>query len=302
MKLVRKFKTFISIVIDFLYDVPLLFKSNKIYVVGYLKWKRGKLVHSNWGDDINIFLFEEISGCKIIPQNASYIYKFLPLKNYSFIGSIICSFSNPHTEVWGSGLFSDTINIKRLPSKFYSVRGPLTREVLINNGIKCPEKYGDPALLISKYYQPSNEKKYELGLIMHILDEANPIVQNFSKEYPDVLLISMRDYSHWHDIPDKICSCKRIASTSLHGLIVSDSYQVPNLWIQISDRGTFKYQDYFLSVKRNIANAYLVTEFDDLKNIYFDYSLFSKAKAANIDYDTIFNTCPIKERLKKWQE
>ena len=298
----RKFSTLVSIIICFLYDAFSFFVRNKIFIVGYFQRRYGKLVNNNWGDDINMLFFKEIAGCKVIPQNISYLYKMLPLKNYACIGSIICRNTNIHSEVWGSGLIDETVNLRKMPSKFYSVRGPLTRQVLLKNGIDCPERYGDPALLVSKYYQPCVEKKYELGLIVHFVDEDNPMVNIFCAKHPDVLLIKMRGYSHWHDIPNQICSCKRIASSSLHGLIVSDTYDIPNLWIRLSDKiygGDFKYQDYFLSVNRTVQGAYKVNDLADFESVYFSAELFSKAE--NINYDDIYNACPFKDKFNKWK-
>lgn len=301
MILIRKIKTLKSIIIDFIYDIPLLFVRKKIFIVGYFNRKRGKITNNNWGDDINVYLFETISDYKIVPQNKSYLFKWFPLKNYAFIGSIICSSTNTMSRVWGTGLIDDVVNIKKMPSIFYSVRGPLTRQVLLKNGVDCPEKYGDPALLISRYYRPSVEKKYDLGLILHYVDEDNCIVKEFCMKHPDVLLIKMRGYSHWHDIPDQICSCKRVASTSLHGLIVSDSYQIPNLWIKLSDKingGSFKYYDYLLSVNRHVEKPYYIRQILEMEFVYSRLDLFQKAEY--IDYDSIYEACPLRDVFKKW--
>lgn len=205
------------------------------------------------------------------------------------------------SRVWGTGLIDSVVDKKKIPLKFYSVRGPLTRQTLLKNGVECPERYGDPALLISRYYHPSIVKKYELGLILHYVDEDNSLIKEFCKAHPEVLLIKMRGYSHWHDIPNQICSCKRIASTSLHGLIVSDSYQIPNLWIKLSDKikgGNFKYYDYLLSVNRYDDKPYDIRQISDLEFIYSSFDLFRKAEF--IDYESIYDACPLKKIFKKW--
>lgn len=299
--LVVKVKNILKISLFFLYDCSLLLIKNKILLVGFFNERFGKITNNNWGDDINYFFFKEICSCKVIPHQSSFLYHRLSVKNYSFIGSILCSFTNKNTIVWGSGLINGNVDLEKLPSKIYSVRGPLTRETLLKNGINCPEKYGDPALLISKYYKPSLTKKYKLGLILHYVDEDNPIINSFIKNHKDVLLIRMRGYSHWHDIPDQVCSCERIASTSLHGLIVADTYNIPNLWIRLSDKiygGDFKYKDYFMSVKREIDSAYQVKDWKDVEFIYLNTELFSFA--ACINYDDIYDACPIKDKLRKW--
>ena len=63
----------------------------------------------------------------------------------------------------------------------------------------------------------------------------------------------MQDYDSWKSVIDQICSCESIASSSLHGLIISDAYHVPNTRILLStliEGGDFKYLDYFASVHR----------------------------------------------------
>ena len=52
-----------------------------------------------------------------------------------------------------------------MPQKVLAVRGPLSRNYLLENGVDCPDVYGDPALLFPKYYKPHIYKKYKLGII-----------------------------------------------------------------------------------------------------------------------------------------
>ena len=234
-KYVHKFATFLSIIVCIITDIVFLFVPNKLFVCGYFERRWGKILHNNWGDDINVFFLHEITGKKIFLKNNSYVYRWLPIHNYGCIGSIIGRNTDKHSEIWGSGLISETVNSQRISSKINSVRGPLTRAALIKHGIECPERYGDPALLVSKYYKPDIDKRYELGIVTHIEDEDNDVVKEYCSKYPDVLVVKMRGYHHWHDIPDQILSCKRIISSSLHGLIIADSYGIPNVWVRFSD-------------------------------------------------------------------
>lgn len=59
----------------------------------------------------------------------------------------------------------------------------------------------------------------------------------------------------------EICSCKKILSTSLHGIIVAQAYNIPALWIKKNDIGTdgFKFYDYFSSVG--------ITQYEGFSNI-----------------------------------
>lgn len=285
-----------------IYDAFCLFRPGKLFVYAYVKRQGVGYAHNNWGDDINISMLEDISDLNVLVLNRSLLFPRIAGKTYCCIGSILGECYGKNMEIWGSGFRSHKSIIHVLPKKVHSVRGPLTRQKLLEQGIDCPPVYGDPALLLSRYYRPECEKKYKYGIIPHYADEKNPLVQAM-KSRPDVLVISMSAYKHWHDIPDAVCSCEKIVSSSLHGLIVADSYGIPNAWIRFSDKiagGGFKYQDYYESVGREVPGPLRICNPEDFDSIFEDQSLFGMAK--NIDYEAIFNACPFKEHLKKWQE
>ena len=250
-KLQIKLVYFFDCVIWLIQDAVNLLRRNNIFICGFYKRGRKGYLNNNWGDDINISFIEEITNLKVCVINNSHLFRLIKVKNYSCIGSVIGYFTNSKTTIWGSGLISEDMKIPFKPVKICSVRGPLTREKLLQKGIECPAVYGDPALLVSIFYSPKVEKKYKLGIIPHIIDANNINLKIFAEKHPEVLIISMSDYNDWHEIPDKICSCEKIISSSLHGIIISDSYKIPNLWAQFSNDivgGTFKYRDYFGSV------------------------------------------------------
>lgn len=96
-------------------------------------------------------------------------------------------------------------------------------------------------------------KKYKIGIILHKNDIGNEYVIRFVKENEFVTLIDIQNYRNWCDVIDKIQECELIVSSSLHGIIFSDAYKVPNVWVKFSDEtfdGSFKYLDYMMSVGR----------------------------------------------------
>ena len=285
-------------------DLCWLFRKGKLVVVTWCKYDGTTVVHNNWGDDINVFFLEKISGLKVKAKNLSYVYQKLPLKAYSCIGSIIGISKVRNVEIWGSGLISDDSNLQVMPQKIHSVRGALTRQELLRRGIECPAIYGDPALLISRYFRPSFEKRYNVGIIPHYKDEDNIVLKSFLNKHPEILVIRMRDYEDWLDIPRQICSCRRIISSSLHGLIMADSYRVPNVWVRFSDEiigGNFKYLDYFSSVGRDEIAPYVIKGEADIEKI-ISRNNFSLAQNNRIDYKRIFAVCPFKEKLTDYRD
>lgn len=90
----------------------------------------------------------------------------------------------------GSGFISSSSKFKIKPKQICAVRGPLTRDLIIKQGIECPEIYGDPALLYPLFYKPTIKKKYRLGVIPHYVDQNNPLLKIF-KQYQDILIIDI---------------------------------------------------------------------------------------------------------------
>lgn len=251
-------------------------------------WKTKK--YPNWGDVLNPVLFEYISGEKptfIGIGNSSDTHR------YFCIGSILPSYS-PNAEIWGSGFMNEPWPDKKFvkPKKIHAVRGPQTRQIYIDRGIACPEVYGDPALLLPRYYFPKVEKKYKLGIIPHYVDQDNKWVK-WKGELPYVKVIDI--LSGVHNVVDEILSCEMIISSSLHGVIAADAYGIPNKWVEFSDKvggGGFKFRDYFKSVGRKDRESIKIDGHKMLKNIYpkmYDVNL-------KIDLDKLYKSCPFRKK------
>lgn len=195
----------------------------------------------NWGDALNPVLVSMISGRPVYQTSAGYC------DHYIAIGSVL-SIANSRTIVWGSGFMIDGQTVVECPRAIHAVRGPLTRAALLQAGIDCPEVYGDPALLLPRFFDPNVDKKYKVGIVPHFLDKPHPWVQRHQND-PGVLIIDVQG-GIWEFVR-AIKSCNVILSSSLHGLICADAYGVPNVWIQLSDRvigGNYKFCDYRLSI------------------------------------------------------
>src|SRR5690554_4142773 len=169
------------------------------------------------------------------------------------IGSSI-HLSDQNSIIWGAGCISPRHLPANKPKSTKAVRGPLTRDLLINNEIDCPEIYGDPALLLPIIYSPKrHRKKYKLGVIPHYIDKDNKTIQ-LIKDRKDILIINIEVGSNFKYFINQIVSCEEVISSSLHGLIVADAYGIPNDWCEFGDKvigDGFKFKDYFASVGRS---------------------------------------------------
>lgn len=177
----------------------------------------------------------------------------------------------------------------------------MTRNRLLAIGVQCPEVYGDPALLTSLFVPCKRSVRYKVGIVPHVDDRNNPIIQELYYKYPkDVLIIDMGNYGDWKRIPEQVCQCECIISSSLHGLIVADSYNVPNLWIQLSDKvggNGFKFRDYMLSVKRDKnTNPIVIKNRFELADVVEWMLSYQKPKISLIP---LIDACPFISDNKK---
>jgi autotransporter strand-loop-strand O-heptosyltransferase len=232
----------------------------------------------NWGDVITQFLLEHFSGKKLNKEDVFYFDeegKMLD-KNGKIVGvgsSIYYVKSNDY--VWGTGCI-DEYSIGDEPKKIYSVRGPLTRNLLIEKGWDVPEIYGDPALLFPKIYNPVINKKYKYGLIPHYIDYTILEGLQSINHIDDLGIKIINITSDVYEFINQVLECEFILSSSLHGLIVADAYGIPNHRVEISSLihgGDFKYLDYYASVSRKHYHPLVLNtdiKIEDINSLKFE--------------------------------
>lgn len=153
-----RFTEFPLILVDrFLYKV--LSKKKKMVIHAWADFYSNRIrKKKNYGDDLNVYLLRALSD--------NFVLNFISFKDDTehllAIGSIINMYSNKNAIVWGSGVMRPNEPLKEKPKKVLAVRGKLTREYLIKNGVECPEVYGDPALLLPLVYTPRVKKSISL--------------------------------------------------------------------------------------------------------------------------------------------
>lgn len=251
----------------------------------------GKLIIANWGDDINYWFLQEISTTKIISYDWSLRTRLTNRPYVMGIGSILTMFNINNSIIWGSGILLPNKPFRGRPKEVRAVRGPLTRQKLIDAGIDCPEIYGDPAMLLPLYYQPKVKKKYRLGVIQQFKRVNNQLLDSIRHD-PDVLVIRIGQYKSWLDIVDEVCMCETIISSSLHGLIISEAYNIPNVWTFIdgdNPEDFFKYHDFFLSLGKDREPLCIYKPITrELIELYME-----KWSPSEFDLNPLLNSCPI---------
>lgn len=194
----------------------------------------------NLGDYLSYVIVQEMLKKKKIKLDTSVS----KTKHLYGIGSIIQGGAQNAT-IWGSGLKNGNKDFNwlvRLTRKLdvRLVRGPETRNALINNGYKCPEKYGDPALIMPLIYKPKNVKKTKDYLVI-LHHETNLEI----KDYLSPICVGYKEFI------DELCTAKLVISSSLHGIILAETYGIPAVLLMDKETNNmFKYNDYYHSTGR----------------------------------------------------
>lgn len=237
----------------------------------------------NFGDLLAPWLAEKITG-----KSVEFVERGQPA--YVTVGSILSHVSDGCI-VWGTGSFG-TETPKQINSnaEYTAVRGPLTRNKLETQKIHCPRVYGDPALLTPRFHSPSTEKTHEVGIVLRWSERKRN-----QHSIPGVKPIFLGGDDIEGTIEDFL-ACENIISTSLHGLIIADAYDIPNAWLDSrTPKGLeYKYWDYLISVgkTRNPQSYRLhapgVTAQKLLEDLNFD------ARHIDLDLDALYEACPFK--------
>jgi len=226
-------------------------------------WWNGKI---NFGDILNQYILEKIMGYDLCWVDIRYF----KAPHLIMIGSIAHR-ANKYSYILGSGYITkDPTN--RISKETFMIRGEKSLALLLTDKAKEKILLADPGLFVSEFYHPNIEKKYKLGIIPHYVD------YEFFKTTIDeknVLIIDLEN-NNIEATLRLILSCENIISTSLHGLIISDSYQIPNLWLVKNNKPkywNFKFQDYYSSLNINKIEP---TLYNDNIKIYEFIKLCSK--------------------------
>ncbi len=244
----------------------------------------------NFGDALNTILVEELSDKKVI--HADFLKNTVRQKPYVVIGSILQWVKKPSI-IWGAGFISKNSTVSTRELEIIAVRGPLTVKSLEEQNFNCKDvALGDPALLLPLIYNPSKiKKKYKVGLVPHYVDKDNPWIDNIFKNKADVVVIDIMCGQDWKKFVDQLLSCDIIFSSSLHGLIVAEAYNIPTVWVSFSEKvlgGGFKFRDYYESIGvMNSVNHKISSE-----TLVEDMIAKASLKDMEINLPKLINSCP----------
>ncbi len=205
----------------------------------------------NYGDWLSPYIFNKITNRKIMfvnPQSKNIIGK-----HYFSIGSI-GKFTKKNTIVLGTGISANDAELD-INAEYVMVRGKYTRKRILELGGKCPEVYGDPAVILPKVYSPSswieeNEKK-ELLLVRHFTH------LNLNLNLPnnmDELSIFASHPKEIEKFIDTLHEYKAVVTSAMHCYITCQTYGIPCALVTFEDANNsvhgdgMKYKDYMSGV------------------------------------------------------
>lgn len=166
--------------------------------------------------------------------------------------------------MWGPGLIFE--NKKALATGgsqttevVFATRGPHSFQDFAsaaNKGTILHKVYGDAGSLFSWFYQPHDTtKRYELCIMPHHFDwdMGSPFLKRMNEWWPKETPYRIDIMDPLFKIADEIVQCQFVLCSSLHAIIFSDSYGVPNAHMKWGDNvigGQYKFDDYYDSIGR----------------------------------------------------
>lgn len=197
-------------------------------------WWRPRRAPWNFGDELGAVILREL-GYKVKRVAFSKADVLLT-------GTMLdpAEKKNPNAIVIGTG--SGHTHKAEHNFKILAVRGKLTARTL--KAGKVP--LGDLGLLASRIWtkQPA---KYNIGVVRHYVDK---------EKYPfaDIVIDATEPVEQ---VIEKISSCRVIMSSSLHGIIVADSYGIPNMRIARDDviTGDWKWLDHKSALIKPVSDV-----------------------------------------------
>lgn len=201
---------------------------------------------ANLGDALSPVIVSALSGMPIVHRNFESWKRRL-----ACVGTIGHGFKYGTVHFWGTGVdprknpIDPSLGPYRKPPKttfhVHALRGPFTARTFRNQEIEVPEVYGDPVWFLPALIKPAVEKRYELGVIVHLSELTEltdtAVVKETLVRYKlppsladTVHIITTLTQPNFPALEQKvqeITSCKRIVSTSLHGLVIAETYGIP---------------------------------------------------------------------------
>lgn len=206
--------------------------------------------HANLGDTLSALIVAGMAGVPV--RRAGFDQ---PIERMVAVGTIGHNQRNGVLHFWGTGVDAERNPVDPLvrgyvrPSDtqfhIHALRGPNSARTLRAAGMHVPDIFGDPVWMLPRFWPMKDvEKTHDLGVILHITEledrtleaAVKPALRRYG--IPEAFKDRIRLINtHCPPTPEgmrrkvaEIVSCRAIVSTSLHGLVISETYGIPCAW------------------------------------------------------------------------
>lgn len=246
--------------------------------------------HANLGDTLSALIVAGMAGVTV--RRAGFDQ---PIERMVAVGTIGHNQRNGVLHFWGTGVDAERNPVDPLVRGYvrpadtdfnvHALRGPNSARTLRAAGIEVPDIFGDPVWMLPRFWPMKEvEKTHDLGVILHITEleertpEASAKLSLRRYHVPDAFKDRIR-LINTHCPPTaeamrakvaEIVSCRAIVSTSLHGLVIAETYGIPCAWFatygdgegRMLDLGNPQHQidhrmrDFYSGVGRTTLSSY----------------------------------------------
>lgn len=254
----------------------------------------------NMGDLLNELIIEDLFGYEVVKSEGRFdidttgigsgLNGLFPKKSQAeilpkrMLYSVYDKLTSP-MQIWSTGFISYPTEVEiplRQNINIACVRGELTKKRLaeITNRNLDNVHTADGGLLASELLKQKVPKKYAVGIIPHYKEINESYFKQLAGGYKNSLLINLADEPL--KVIEQIASCECILSTSLHGLIVADSFGIPNTRLIFTDNlkgDGYKFNDYYsaFGIKEHKIIDLNKTHAPSIEEVINDYPITTKA-------------------------
>lgn len=205
----------------------------------------------NLGDALSPVMVSLVSGRPIVSRASRSSDARL-----AAVGTIGHGMRGGHVTFWGTGSSryanplaarDERVTFSRSGDTVVDIRatrGPVSARIL-GEGLDDPGVYGDPVWLLPRFFPRKAAPTTELGVILHLSELADrgmearakdglaryDVPQDLAGSVRLITMVTGREPSDLRGKVEEILDCKRIVSTSLHGVVIAEAYGIPCFYL-----------------------------------------------------------------------
>ena len=196
----------------------------------------------NFGDAMNPLLLERLFGRTVVWASLQEAELTAAGSVIQWITPVLDAREQP-IAIWGSGYIH---GVEPPPPhdavRFCAVRGRMS---IALSALPADTVCGDPGILASLVVPRPQPWRRRIGVVPHLWHRDHPTIRGLA-HVDDVVVIDVS--AEPLAVIEQIASCELVLSTSLHGLVIADSYRIPNRWVTLEPPlfgGRWKFDDYY---------------------------------------------------------